>query len=155
VQRGHSERTTAWLPELWNYEDYRSNVSPIQEGGCTACFRVSDTSGWRIVISPATGHVTLSHSVAGLAQLELVVADFKGVRLDNIFGRDRHQVERPGILFRASGPPCFQVRDDSSRVHFRSVWAKLGQAPLYCVAQSVAQLAEGLHCQETPIQRLT
>ena len=69
--------------------------------------------------------VTLSHSVAGLAQLELVVADFKGVRLDNIFGRDRHQVERPGILFRASGPPCFQVRDDSSRIHFRSVWPSL------------------------------
>ena len=34
----------------------------------------------RIVISPATGHVTLSHSVAGLARLELVVTDFKGVR---------------------------------------------------------------------------
>ena len=36
--------------------------------------------GWRIVISQSAGHVTLSHSVAGLARLELVVADFKGVR---------------------------------------------------------------------------
>ena len=36
--------------------------------------------GWRIVISQSAGHVTLSHSAAGLARLELVVADFKGVR---------------------------------------------------------------------------
>ena len=35
--------------------------------------------GWRIVISPATGHVTLLHSVLGLARIELVVADSKGI----------------------------------------------------------------------------
>ncbi len=36
--------------------------------------------GWRFVISPATGHVTLLHNVAGLARVALVVADFKGIR---------------------------------------------------------------------------
>jgi len=36
--------------------------------------------GWRIVISPATGHVTLLHPFAGLARVVLVVADFKGIR---------------------------------------------------------------------------
>jgi hypothetical protein len=35
--------------------------------------------GWRIVISPAAGHVTLLHSVLGLARIELVVADSKGI----------------------------------------------------------------------------
>jgi hypothetical protein len=38
------------------------------------------TCGWRIVISPAAGYVTLLHSVAGLARTELLVADFKGIR---------------------------------------------------------------------------
>jgi hypothetical protein len=33
-----------------------------------------------IVISPATGHVTLLHAFAGLARIVLVVADFKGIR---------------------------------------------------------------------------
>jgi hypothetical protein len=36
--------------------------------------------GWRIVISTATGHVTLLHLVAGLGRFALVVADFKGIR---------------------------------------------------------------------------
>ncbi len=36
--------------------------------------------GWRIVIFLAAGHVTLLHSVAGLARIELLVADFKGIR---------------------------------------------------------------------------
>jgi hypothetical protein len=36
--------------------------------------------GWRIVISPATGHVTLLHSVVGLERVALVVADLKGIR---------------------------------------------------------------------------
>jgi len=36
--------------------------------------------GWRIVISPATGHVALLHPFAGLARVVLVVADFKGIR---------------------------------------------------------------------------
>jgi len=36
------------------------------------------TCGWRIVISPGTGHVT--HPFAGLARVVLVVADFKGIR---------------------------------------------------------------------------
>jgi hypothetical protein len=41
--------------------------------------------GWRIVISAFAGHVTLSHSVAGSARLELVVADFKDVRAGKHF----------------------------------------------------------------------
>jgi hypothetical protein len=41
---------------------------------------VSIHAGWRIVISPATGHVTLLHPVAGSARVALVVADFKGIR---------------------------------------------------------------------------
>jgi hypothetical protein len=40
----------------------------------------ADLCGWRIVISPATGHVTLLHPFAGLARVVLVVADFKGIR---------------------------------------------------------------------------
>jgi hypothetical protein len=36
--------------------------------------------GWRIVISPATEHVTLFHPFAGLARVVLVVADFKDIR---------------------------------------------------------------------------
>jgi hypothetical protein len=36
--------------------------------------------GWRIVISLAAGHVTLLHSVAELARIELLVADFEGIR---------------------------------------------------------------------------
>jgi hypothetical protein len=38
------------------------------------------TCGWRIVISLAAGHVTLLHSVAELAEIELLVADFEGIR---------------------------------------------------------------------------
>jgi hypothetical protein len=38
-----------------------------------------EACGWRIVISPATGHVTL-HPVARLARVARVVADFKGIR---------------------------------------------------------------------------
>ena len=39
------------------------------------------TCRWRIVIFPATGHVTLSYILfAGLARVALVVADFKGIR---------------------------------------------------------------------------
>jgi hypothetical protein len=38
------------------------------------------TCGWRIVISVAAGHVTLLHSVAELARIELLVADFEGIR---------------------------------------------------------------------------
>jgi len=34
--------------------------------------------GWRI-LSPAAGHVTLLHFVLGLARIELVVADSKGI----------------------------------------------------------------------------
>ena len=33
--------------------DFRSSFSPIQEGGCTACFRVSDTRCGTCVILPA------------------------------------------------------------------------------------------------------
>jgi hypothetical protein len=36
--------------------------------------------GWRIVISLAAGHVTLLHPVAELARIELLVADFEGIR---------------------------------------------------------------------------
>jgi hypothetical protein len=36
--------------------------------------------GWRIVISLAAGHVTLFYSVAELARIELLVADFEGIR---------------------------------------------------------------------------
>ncbi len=36
--------------------------------------------GWRIVISLTAGHVTLLHSVAELARIELLVADFEGIR---------------------------------------------------------------------------
>jgi hypothetical protein len=35
--------------------------------------------GWRIVISPAAGFVTLLHSVVGLGPIELVVADSRGI----------------------------------------------------------------------------
>ncbi len=45
--------------------------------------------GWRIVISLAAGHVTLLHSVAELARIELLVADFEGIPPHNIFGMDR------------------------------------------------------------------
>ena len=34
-------------------EDFRSSFSPIQEVGCTACFRVSDTRCGACVILPA------------------------------------------------------------------------------------------------------
>jgi hypothetical protein len=43
-------------------------------------FRNFVRCGWRIVISPATGHVTLLHPVAGLGRVALVVADFKSIR---------------------------------------------------------------------------
>ena len=38
------------------------------------------TCGWRIVISLTVGNVTLLHSVAELARIELLVADFEGIR---------------------------------------------------------------------------
>lgn len=41
---------------------------------------VEDSCGWRIVISPAAGYVTLLHSVGGLVRTELLVDDFKGIR---------------------------------------------------------------------------
>jgi hypothetical protein len=50
--------------------------------GVHRCFAVLcdyRSRGWRIVISPATGHIKL-HPVAGLARVALVVADFKDIR---------------------------------------------------------------------------
>jgi hypothetical protein len=43
------------------------------------------TCGWRIVISPAAGHVTL-HSGQGLARIELMAADSKGIGAGWHFG---------------------------------------------------------------------
>jgi hypothetical protein len=94
---------------------------------------------WRIVISPMK--VTLSHSVAGLARLELSLIS-KVFAPDNIFGSDRRvlvlqdhskhpRVARSGttrILFRASGSPCFQVDHGTTRIEsICQCLSKLGQ----------------------------
>jgi hypothetical protein len=44
--------------------------------------------GWRIVISPATGHVTLLHPFAGLAGLYWWSLILKAFATDSILGRD-------------------------------------------------------------------
>ena len=71
------------------------------------------TCGWRFVISPAAGHVTLSHSVAGLRGLNWWSLISKVFAPDNIFGSDGND---PRILFRASGPPCFQEDHATTRI---------------------------------------
>jgi len=50
---------------------------------------------WRIVISPALGHVTLLHSALGLARIELVVADSKGIGAGQHFGYCKTTPTRP------------------------------------------------------------
>ena len=61
--------TTILSPEISGLNPaHLPRADPPRKGTCV----------WRIVISPMK--VTLSHPVAGLARLELVVTDFKGVR---------------------------------------------------------------------------
>jgi hypothetical protein len=61
---------------LLTFSPSAQNVHPILPWGC----------GWRIVISPGTEHVTLLHSVLGLARIELVIADSKGIGAGYHFG---------------------------------------------------------------------
>jgi transposase-like protein len=58
---------------------YTDGLKGFEDLKAAGVRHVARTCGWRIVISPATGHVTL-HPFAGLARVVLVVADFKGIR---------------------------------------------------------------------------
>ena len=79
------QRFTKWPDPtalVFGLNKLRSGERPLF-GPKRPCLAATDnycaTCGWRIVISPATGHVTL-HPFAGLARVVLVVADFKGIR---------------------------------------------------------------------------
>jgi hypothetical protein len=76
-------------------------------------------------------------------------------------------MKRPGYSLERPGRLCFQVNYARRRLAswllvvpariesiFRRVCPNLDKVPLLFVAQLVAQFAEGLHCEETPIQRL-
>jgi hypothetical protein len=55
--------------------------SPLGERTISDGPTLTTWCGWRIVISQSAGHVTLLHSIAGLARLlALLVAYFKGIR---------------------------------------------------------------------------
>jgi hypothetical protein len=43
VPRGHSDEARTTASTQRREDDFQSNFSPIREGGCTECFRVSDT----------------------------------------------------------------------------------------------------------------
>jgi hypothetical protein len=101
----------------------------------------------------------LSHSVAGLARLELVVTDFGSDRRVLVLpDHAKHpRAARSGttrILFRASGPPCFQEDHGTTRIEsICQCSSKLGQRILNICnicnicspisRKSLAQLAEG------------
>ena len=63
------------LPQMWHRAPRHSTL-PVKK---LAMYRPRFTCDWRIVISPAPGHVTLLRPVLGLARIELVVADSKGI----------------------------------------------------------------------------
>jgi hypothetical protein len=53
MRRRHPGEARAIAEAHRGEEDFRSSFSPIQEVGCTACFRVSDTRCGTCVIFPA------------------------------------------------------------------------------------------------------
>jgi hypothetical protein len=88
----------------------------LQPGVASLAAPPSPPCGWRIVISPAAGHVTLSHSVAGLRGLNWWSLISKVFAPDNIFGSDGNDPDTLSSVRAAvfSGGS----RYDSNRIHF-------------------------------------
>jgi hypothetical protein len=62
------------------FRRHKKSCEHRQEGrSYRRCRCPISVEGWRIVISPGIEHVTLLHSVLGLARIELVVDDSKGI----------------------------------------------------------------------------
>ena len=119
--RYHELRRDA--PEKYDFAAWQLNSMGYE------LLRKGDTCGWRIVISPTTGHLTLLHPVDGSPRVAQVVADFKGIRDGWHFRQG--QVPRARVLRQR---PPFEVRGSRS-VHGTNRHRRL----------TVSQVAMNLH----------